>query len=80
MRGSCGDRLVEPAGRLSGMTAEPTAKFVQISSGLPWGAGLVLFALDDNGDVWQHIVDREPYGWTKLPTARLKPSGSPASR
>jgi hypothetical protein len=47
--------------------AKATAKFIQISSGQPFGQGLTLFALDEAGDVWQIIPDREPHEWTRLP-------------
>ena len=52
-----------------------TQKFIQISSGQPFGQGLTLFALDDAGGVWQIIPGREDE-WKPLPSKR----GRPASR
>jgi hypothetical protein len=59
--------------------AKATAKFIQISSGQPFGQGLTLFALDEAGDVWQIIPDREPHEWTRLPKKRSGGPGRPAS-
>jgi len=57
-----------------------TAKFVQISSGQPFGQGLTLFALDEDGNVWQIIPGREPEEWTRLPRKRAGGPGRRASR
>ena len=40
-------------------TDKTTAKFIQIASGQPYGQGLTLFALDEDGGVWQIIVGRD---------------------
>ncbi len=57
-----------------------TAKFIQITSGLPYGAALTVFALDEDGDVWQIIPGREPDEWQRLPKKRAGGPGRPASR
>ena len=51
-------------------TTELSRKFIQISSGQPFGQGLTLFALDEAGDVWQIIPGRVD-AWFKLPPERL---------
>lgn len=56
-----------------------TAKFVQISSGQPFGQGLTIFALDEDGHVWQIIPGREEE-WQRLPKKRAGGPGRPASR
>jgi hypothetical protein len=61
-------------------TQKATTKFIQISSGQPFGQGLTLFALDEAGDVWQIIPGREPNEWTRLPRKRAGGPGRPASR
>jgi len=58
-------------------TTELSRKFIQISSGQPFGQGLTLFALDEAGDVWQIIPGREDQ-WKLLP--RVRSTGHPASR
>ena len=71
---------------MSTAVAEPTkapkatAKFIQISSGQPFGQGLTIFALDEDGDVWQIIPGREPEEWVRLPRKRAGGPGRPASR
>jgi hypothetical protein len=47
-------------------------KFIQITAGQPYGQGLTLFGLDEDGNVWQTIIGREP--WALLPRP-----GSPES-
>lgn len=56
-----------------------TAKFIQISSGQPFGMGLVMFALDADGDVWKLVVERDEE-WQRLPRKRAGGPGRPASR
>jgi hypothetical protein len=58
--------------------AKATAKFIQITTGLPYGQGLTVFALDETGDVWQLIV-RDEAEWTRLPKKRAGGPGRPAS-
>lgn len=42
------------------------AKFVQISAAVTAGGATVLYALDENGDVWEKIVTMQGRAWTKL--------------
>lgn len=61
-------------------SGKATARFIQITSGLPYGQALTIFALDENGDVWQIIPGREPDEWQRLPRKRAGGPGRPASR
>jgi hypothetical protein len=49
------------------------AKFIQIASAQPWGQGIIMFALDEAGVVWQQIVGRENE-WQPLPSKRGRPA------
>jgi len=59
--------------------SKTTAKFIQISTGLPYGQGLTVFALDEDGGVWQIVIGREEE-WQRLPKKRAGGPGRPASR
>lgn len=50
-----------------------TAKFIQIASGQPIGAGLIIIALADDGSVWWHRIGRDDE-WHPLPKERGRPA------
>lgn len=50
-------------------TGSPEQKFVQIAAGQPVGAGLCLFALDEDGQLWGTVFGRQE--WTPLPSSGL---------
>ena len=58
--------------------SEPKTKFIQIAT-LAYGAGWVVFALDDNGVVWQWYLGKREE-WEALPRKRKGLPGRPASR
>lgn len=51
-------------------TTETSGKrFVQIATGQPIGAGLCLFALDEDGVIWGTVLGRKP--WSPVPANGL---------
>ena len=56
-----------------------SAKFIQLTAGLPYGQGLVVFALDAEGSVWRMVEGRDEE-WQRLPKKRAGGPGRPASR
>lgn len=58
-------------------STEPKAKFTQIAT-LSYAAGWVVFALDEDGVVWQWMIGKSE-AWEPLPRKRQGLPGRPAS-